>query len=160
MSRNAMNYKRISDFRGMSGNATAQLQNPTTSKELLRVIIRYRSSLLATLLFAFAAVSPGCGPPSAPAAVSAEKKEAAPTLPAVPESREADDTARFLSGIPGKPGSPFTELEQTEAWKDHRARLDSAWHNAEGSLIAGLQEFGKAELADAVLREAVVFYPF
>jgi len=160
MSKNAMNYKKTNGLGGMLGNTTARSQNPTKSRELLRAIIRYQSSLLVALLFAFATVSSGCGHPSAPAAVSAEKKQAAEGLPPVPESRDADDTARFLSGIPGKPGSPFADLEQTEAWKDHRARLDSAWHNADSSLVAGLQEFGKAELSDAALREATVFYPF
>jgi len=151
----------INAIRAMSQNTTARSQNPTKSKELLRVIIRYRSSLLVALLFAFATVSPGCGHSAPPAAASTEKKEPAPTMPVpVPENRDADDTARFLAGMPGHPGSPFAELEQTEAWKDHSGRLDAAWHHLEGTLIAGLQEFGKAELSDAALREAVVYYPF
>jgi hypothetical protein len=145
----------------MSQNTTVRLRNPTKSKEFLRVIIRYRSSLIVALLFAFATVSPGCGHSASPAAVSSEKKEPAPTAPAlVTENREADDTARFLAGVPGNPGSPFAELEQTEAWTDHHARLDSAWHKLEGTLIAGLLEFGKSELADPALREAIVYYPF
>jgi len=114
----------------------------------------------AGFLFVFATVSLGCGRPSAPVAATAEKKQAQPTLPPVPGDRTADDTARFLSGMPGKPGSPFAELENTDAWKDHRARLDAAWHNAEGSLIAGLQEFAKSQLTDEALRAATVFYPF
>ena len=120
-------------------------QNPTKSKELLHVIVKYRSSLLVALLFAFATVSPGCGHSAPPAAVSTEKKD--PCVQRrrlqVPENREADDTARFLAGMPGNPGSPFADLEQTEAWNDHRPRLDAAWHRAEGSLIAGLHEFGE-----------------
>jgi len=78
----------------------------------------------------------------------------------VPENRDADDTARFLAGMPGNPGSPFADLEKNEAWTDHRARLDSAWHNLDGTLIAGLHEFAKAELSDAALRDAIVYYPF
>jgi hypothetical protein len=155
-----MNYNGISGFRGLSGNTTAPSQNPAKSKELLRVIIRYRSSFLVAFLFVFATVSPGCGRPSGPAAVSSEKKQAPPSLPPAPEGREADDTARFLSGIPGRPGSPFTELEQAESWKAHRASLDAAWHKAEGTLIAGLQDFAKTQLSDAALRQATVFYPF
>ena len=156
-----MNCNRTDDLRAVSRNTAARSQNPTRSKELLRVIIRYRSSLLLALLFAFATVSPGCGHSASSAADSTEKKATPTAAPVpVPESRDADDTARFLAGLPGKPGSPFADLEQTEAWADHRARLDSAWHNAEGSLIAGLQEFGKAELADPALRDAIVYYPF
>ncbi len=156
-----MNSNRIKGFQVTSQNTTPRLQNPTESKEFLRVITRYRSSLLVALLFTFATVSPGCGHSASPAAVSTEKKESAPTPPVrVPENRDADDTARFLAGLPGSPGSPFADLEQTEAWADHRARLDAAWHKLDGTLIAGLQEFGKAELSDLPLREATVFYPF
>jgi len=155
-----MKCNEVSVFRAVSKNTTARSQNPTRLKGFVSVIMRYRSFLLAALLFAFVSVSPGCGH-SVPAAASAEKKEPAPTAPApVAESRDADDVARFLSGMPGNPGSPFADLEKTEAWADHRARLDSAWHNAEGSLIAGLREFGKAELSEPALREAVVYYPF
>jgi len=156
-----MNCNGISAFRAVSQNTTARSQNPTKSKELLRVIMRYRSSLLVALLFAFATVTPGCGHPAQTTAASSEKKEPTPTAPVpVPENRNADDTARFLAGMPGHPGSPFAELEQTEAWKGHSARLDAAWHKVEGTLIAGLQEFGKAELSEAALRAAIVYYPF
>jgi hypothetical protein len=156
-----MNYNETNAFRAVSQNATARLQNPTKSKELLRVIIRYRSSLLLALLFAFATVSPGCGHSAPPAAPSSEKKEPAPAAASpVPENRDADDVARFLAGMPGKPGSPFAELEKSAAWKEHQAWLDPAWHKAEGSLIAGLRGFGKAELSDPALREAIVYYPF
>jgi hypothetical protein len=161
MSKNTMNCNGSINFRAKSQNTTVRLRNPTKTKALLRVIIRYRSSLLVTLLFAFATVLPGCGHSASPAAVAPEKKESAPAaLPAVPENREADDTARFLAGMPGNPGSPYAELEQNEAWIDHRDRLDSAWHKAEATLVAGLQEFGKAELSDPALREAIVYYPF
>jgi len=151
----------INEFRAVLQNATPRSQNPTRSKELLPVIIRYRTSLLFALLFAFATVAPGCGHSAPPAAASTDKKEAAPAATApVPENRAADDTARFLAGMPGKAGSPFVELEKSEAWKDHRARLDAGWHKAEGSLIAGLKEFGKAEMSDPALRAAIVYYPF
>lgn len=159
--RNAMNCNQINEFRAMLQNTTARSQNPTASKELLRVIIRYRSSLLVALLFAFATVSPGCGHSASPAAGSTEKKEVVPNPPPpVPENRNADDTARFLAGLPGNPGSPFADLEQTEAWTDHRARLDPAWKNLDGTLVAGLHEFAKSELSDPALRAAIVFYPF
>jgi hypothetical protein len=156
-----MNCNGIKAFRVVLQNTAARSQNPTKSKELLRVITQYRSSLLLALLFACATVSPGCGHSAPPAAASNEKKESAPgALAAVVENRDADDTARFLAGLPGKPGSPFAELEQAEAWKDHQSRLDAAWHSAEGSLVAGLHEFGKAELSDQALRDAIVYYPF
>jgi hypothetical protein len=158
-----MNCNGINDFHAMLQNATSGSQNPTKPKELLRVIIHYRSSLLAAFLFAFATVSLGCGHSAPPEATPSDKKAAAPTVAVavpVPENREADDTARFLAGMPGKPGSPFAELEQNEAWKDHQARLDAAWHAAERTMIPGMQGFGKAELSDAALRDAVVYYPF
>jgi hypothetical protein len=161
MSKNTMNCNEINGLHVMSQNPTALSRIPTISKEILRVSIRYRSPLLVALLFAFATVSPGCGHPAPPGATSTEKKEPAATAPVpVPENRDADDTARFLAGMPGHPGSPFADLEQTEAWKDHRARLDSAWHNLDVTLIAGLHKFAKAELSDAALREAIVYYPF
>jgi hypothetical protein len=144
----------------VSQNAAARSQNPTKSKELLNVIVRYRTSLLIASLFACASVSLGCGHSAPPAAASNDKAASAAAPVQVPENREADDTARFLAGLPGNPGSPFAELEKSAAWKDHRARLDSAWQRAEGSLIAGLHEFGKAELSDPALLQAIVYYPF
>jgi len=156
-----MNCNRINSFRAVSQNTTARLQNPTNSKALLRVIMQYRSSLLAALLFAFATVSPGCGHSAPPAADSTEKKDLTPAAPApVPEKRDADDVARFLAGVPGNPGSPFAELEGSEAWKAHQARLDAWWKRAEGTLIAGLRNFGKSEFADPASHDAIVYYPF
>ncbi len=161
MLRNAINRNQINGFRAVLQNTTRRSQNPTTSKERLPVIIRSRSSLLLALLFAFAAAVPGCGHSAAPAAGPTEKKEATPNPPSpVPENREADDTARFLAGLPGKPGSPYLDLEQSEAWIDHRARLDPAWQKIDGTLVAGLHEFAKAELSDPALLRATVFYPF
>jgi|SRR5208283_528997 len=163
MSKTNMNYNEINALRAVSQTTTARSHNPTKLKELSPVIAEYRSSLLIALLFAFTSVSPGCGHSAPPAADPNEKKEPIPVAQAqapVPENRDADDTARFLAGLPGNPDSPFAELEQTGAWQDHRARLDAAWHRAEGSLIAGIREFGKAELSDAALHDAIVYYPF
>jgi len=78
----------------------------------------------------------------------------------VPQRRDADDTARFLAGMPGRPGSPFSELEATASWKQHRQLLDEAWKGTDGSLIAGLREFQKQELAAEPIVQAPVFYPF
>src|SRR5207253_591340 len=68
--------------------------------------------------------------------------------------------ARFLAGMPGKQGSPYAELESNPAWQEHRKVLDEAWGGADGSLIAGLTEFQKKELAAAPISAAPVFYPF
>jgi hypothetical protein len=156
-----MSSNEINKLGTMSQIAAAWSQNPTKLKASLRVIIQFRTSLLAALLFAFAAASPGCGHPAPPAAAATEKKEPAPaTLPPVPESRDADDTARFLAGMPGKPDSPFAKLEDGEAWKAHRVRLDAWWKRAEGTLIAGLRNFGKSEFTDPASHEAIVYYPF
>ena len=125
------------------------------------MIIRYRSSLLVALLFAFATVSSGCGHAAPPAAASDEKKQPPATAPVpVPENRDADDVARFLAGMPGNPGSPFAQLEGGEAWRAHQARLDAWWKRAEGTLIAGLRNFGRSEFTDPASREAIVYYPF
>jgi hypothetical protein len=79
---------------------------------------------------------------------------------AVPHRRDADDTARFLAGMPGAEGSPFKELEKDPAWQAHRQSMDKGWSGAESTLIAGLGEFQKAELAAQPLATAPVFYPF
>jgi hypothetical protein len=78
----------------------------------------------------------------------------------VPYLRNADDTGRFIAGLPGTVDSPFATLEGTEAWNEHRRRLDEAWHNAEDSLIGGLKEFQREELSEALPRLSPVFYPF
>ena len=78
----------------------------------------------------------------------------------VPHLRDADDAARFIAGLPGTEGSPFAALETTDAWSEHRHRLDEAWHTAEASLISGLQEFQQKELSEASLQSSPVFYPF
>jgi hypothetical protein len=109
------------------------------------------------LLVGIAAACAGCGHP-APAA--SEPKPEVKTVDTVPQRRDADDTARFLAGMPGKPGSPFAELEASEAWKENRRLLDEAWSGAEGSLIAGLGDFQKQELAASPILTAPVFYPF
>jgi hypothetical protein len=100
----------------------------------------------------------GCGHP-APAA-SSTAAQAEPAVGSLPQRREADDTARFLAGMPGKPDSPFKQLESDTAWVEHRQRMDKAWSGAGGSLIAGLADFQKQELAAPPLVTAPVFYPF
>ncbi len=99
----------------------------------------------------------GCG---RPAPESAQAKSDTSIVDSIPQRREADDTARFLAGMPGKPGSPFTELESTAAWQTHRQILDTAWAGTKGTLVAGLSEFQKQELAAAPLATEPVFYPF
>ena len=78
----------------------------------------------------------------------------------VPHLRDADDAGRFVAGLPGAAGSPFATLETTDAWNEHRHRLDAAWHKAEASLISGLQEFQQTELNEPLLQSSPVFYPF
>jgi hypothetical protein len=99
-----------------------------------------------------------CGHSSPTVASRENTKKPDPDI--VPRLRDADDTARFIAGLPGTAGSPFAPLEATEGWKEHRRRLDQIWHQAEGTLINGLQEFQRQELSDAQLRSSPVFYPF
>src|SRR5665213_296196 len=98
----------------------------------------------------------GCGR-SAPRVVSREDGAKPDT---VPHLRDADDVARFIAGLPGTAGSPFATLETTDAWSEHRHRLDEAWHKTETSLVSGLQEFQREELNDSLLQSSPVFYPF
>src|SRR5580704_881570 len=88
---------------------------------------------------------------SAPRVVNREN-ETKPDI--VPHLRDADDAGRFIAGLPGTAGSPFAALETTEAWSEHRQRLDEAWHTAEASLISGLQDFQQKELNDAQLQSS------
>ena len=78
----------------------------------------------------------------------------------MPRLRDADDVGRFIAGLPGSAGSPFASLESSEAWKEHRRRLDDTWRKAETPLISGLREFQKEELNEGGLRNSPVFYPF
>jgi len=107
------------------------------------------------LVLAAAWAAGGCSRP-APAVAKAESQ----VVDTVPQHREADDTARFLAGMPGKPGSPYAQLETSPAWQEHHQLLDKAWNGTEGSLIAGLEEFQKHELAAPPINSAPVFYPF
>jgi hypothetical protein len=90
---------------------------------------------------------------------SAEAKPAGQTDP-VTRSRDADDTARFLAGLPGNAGSPFANLENDDAWKEHRELVDAAWRKADADLLAGLREFQAQELKAAPMTAGPVFYPF
>src|SRR3979411_339385 len=122
----------------------------------MRVVGITKLGLLGLILW-IAAVSPGR---RQPASAAADPKPEIKAVDLVPQRRDADDTARFLAGMPGKPGSPFGDLENNEAWKENRRLLDEAWTGAESSLIAGLGDFQKQELAAAPILTAPVFYPF
>jgi hypothetical protein len=97
-----------------------------------------------------------CGRSSPTLVVQASEAQA----DAVPHLRDADDVARFIAGMPGREGSRFTALEATDAWREHRRRLDQTWQEAEPRLINELQEFQNKELNDSELRNSRVFYPF
>src|ERR1700687_5297068 len=77
-----------------------------------------------------------------------------------PGAREADDAGRFIAGLQGTAGSPFASLEASEAWQEHRRRLDASWGRAEAGLITGIREFQTQELARAPILSSTVFYPF
>ena len=113
-----------------------------------------RSILGVPLLFSL--FVGGCARPSPK--VAAERNEPEPDV--VPRLRDADDVGRFIAGMPGTPGSPFATLEASDAWKQHRTRLDDAWSKAETPLIAGLRQFQKDELDSTALRTAPVLYTF
>ncbi|HZT31031.1 MAG TPA: hypothetical protein VFA33_14175 [Bryobacteraceae bacterium] len=81
-------------------------------------------------------------------------------LPLPPASRDADDVGRFLAGLPGTPGSPFTDLEQEEAWRVHRAELDRAWSRVAAGMLPGMRQFQARELGRAGIGRSLVFYPF
>jgi hypothetical protein len=85
---------------------------------------------------------------------------AAPRRDTTPPLRDADDAGRFIAGLPGTAGSPFASLEDGEAWREHRRRLDDSWRKAEAGLIRGVREFQREELDKAPVLNSTVFYPF
>lgn len=98
----------------------------------------------------------GCGG----AAQNPESHEAAARPDPVPHDRTADDVGRFIAGLPGAPGSPFASLEASDAWQEHRDRLDAAWSKADKDLISRLRAFQKQELNQDSVRLSPIFYPF
>lgn len=108
--------------------------------------------IFRTLALFAALVLGGC----APAAPQVQKSAG----DEVPQRRDADDVARLIAGMPGTAGSPFAALEATEAWREHRRLLDEAWGKTDSTLVKGLREFQTAELNDARMQAAPVFYPF
>jgi hypothetical protein len=98
----------------------------------------------------------GCGVATSAAPVPAIWLDA----DAVPHSREADDVARFIAGLPSRPGSPFALSEYSDAWKDHRHKLDESWRRAESGFIAGLRGFGESTLRQGTNTGRPLFYPF
>jgi hypothetical protein len=110
------------------------------------------------ILLLLAALLVSCSRPAAQ--VRAVSNDSSLFSDALPESREADDAGRFLAGMPGKPGSAFSELEQQEAWKVHRADLDRAWKSTEDEMLPGMREFQARELNDPATQQAIAFYPF
>jgi hypothetical protein len=110
------------------------------------------------LTLSFVAFLCGCERPSQSAVTTPDV--VAPPASSTPHQRDADDVARFIAGVPGAQGSPFAELESSDAWKDHRRRLDSTWNIAENKLIRNLREFQRKELGSPAVQSAPVFYPF
>lgn len=128
-------------------------------------MVSRRSWLFSPLTFSLLLQLGGCqsrlAHEQAAMAAQSEKWPAPESAPdVVPQSREADDVARFIAGLPGAAGSAFGDLESTEAWKEHRKRLDEAWSKADAQLIHELREFQQSELSDPALRKVPVFYPF
>lgn len=109
--------------------------------------------------FWLAALLVGCGRPPQ-SAVPAEEPARLAFLDPVPRSRLADDVGRFLAGLPGAPGSPFRDLEQSDAWAQHRAALDKEWSRVQKRELPAIREFSSRELIPAGAGRGIVFYPF
>ena len=106
----------------------------------------------ARFVLGVALVLAGCGAPQSPRSVEAASE--------VPHRRDADDVARFIAGMPGNAGSALKALEGSDAWGQHRRVLDAAWARADAAIVRKLAAFQAAELGDAKLAQAPVFYPF
>ena len=119
-----------------------------------RKLWKFRVLLALPVLFL------GCQRPETEAAKPSQAEEAQVPGDVVPHQREIDDTARFLAGMPGNPGSSFSELDENQAWQEHRQVLDAAWASADDKLIHGLREFQQRELEGAPFDRAKLFYPF
>ena len=104
----------------------------------------------------FLAMLSGCGR----ASPGILELKAATYADTTPRAREADDAGRFIAGLPGTLGSPFASLEASEAWQEHRHRLDASWGRAEAGLITGIREFQTQELSGPPILNSTVFYPF
>ncbi len=117
----------------------------------------------AALVLSAALIGSGCGT-STPAAHAQSEAPAASAANVaqneVPHSREADDVARFISGLPARPGSAFAAAEDTEAWKEHRRKLDESWQRAETDFVGGMRGFGQGTLEQGTGPARPLFYPF
>ncbi|MEJ5366868.1 MAG: hypothetical protein WHT08_01030 [Bryobacteraceae bacterium] len=72
----------------------------------------------------------------------------------------ASDAARFLAGLPGRGTSPFKALESTDAWQDHRRRLDFMFRDFRERREPQMREFARSELSRREDLACPVFYPF
>jgi len=78
----------------------------------------------------------------------------------VPRDRSADDVGRFLAGLPANPGSPLTDLQNHDAWIQHRRDSDTAWSRLEAGSLPAMRAFQQRELSAAPVATSTVFYPF
>ena len=116
-----------------------------------------RQSWTYSLLLPLVVLIVSCGYASAPQAPRAISNR---LLDPVPRERYADDVGRFLAGVPGRPGSPFVELENEQAWREHRKALDKAWAKMQDDRLPAMSAFQKAEFSGKTNPAAPVFYPF
>lgn len=76
------------------------------------------------------------------------------------ESAALNDSALFLAGLPAVHGRDcFPEMRGGEAWKAHRAKMDSVWSDFTARHGSPVNSWARSEISD--LRSAdAVFYPF
>ncbi|WP_144053762.1 hypothetical protein [Baaleninema simplex] len=74
--------------------------------------------------------------------------------------RLLSDTAKFLAGIPVGKDSPLATQQQTTAWNDHAAYLESAWQQLEAQQLSKARSWAQSELQFLNERTPNLFYPF
>ncbi|MGC9504051.1 hypothetical protein [Baaleninema sp.] len=70
------------------------------------------------------------------------------------------DTAKFLAGIPVEKDSPLAAQQDTAAWNDHAAYLESAWQQMEAQQLSKARSWAQTELQSLNAGTPNLFYPF
>ncbi|MCB1520442.1 MAG: hypothetical protein KDJ37_07695 [Hyphomicrobiaceae bacterium] len=67
------------------------------------------------------------------------------------------DTARFLAGLPVSDRSPLEAATKNRTWRNHAARLDSAWKSLDRRQLSKIRGWSAANLTDP---QPTLFYMF
>lgn len=70
-----------------------------------------------------------------------------------------NETVRLLSGLPGGTGD-LDRFRNLAGWREHAAAFDRAWKDFEGRQLAGIRNWGQANLGTAFSNKSPMFYLF